>query len=97
MSECLDLVDGLPNGSAYVRATCPERAWSEARDLATDIQQAILDTHEAACGVPREERTRIPRPYDALLERLRRAEAEAEADEAHRASEYIKRQRWEAV
>lgn len=90
-------MDGLPDGSMYVRATCPERRWSEERELATDIRQAVMDAAEALGGVPPEERTRIARPWDEALRKLREAEEARKAEEAMRAGEYIRTTKWEAV
>lgn len=97
MGECLDLVDGLPNGSAYVSAMWPERSWSEGRELATAIEQRFMDCFEASFGIEAEKRTHIPRPWDALLEKAREELAKAEAEQAERAREYIENQKWEAV
>lgn len=97
MGECLDLVSGLPDGSLYVRATCPERAWSEARALTTDVREAIINVAESTHGVPDEALTHLPRPWDARLERMRAERADAEARRAEEARKYIESQKWEAV
>ncbi len=97
MDECLDLVAGLPDGSLYVAATQPERAWSEERELAVAIRQQVLDAAESLHGVPAEERTRIPTPRDAALRRLEEARQKARAENAKRAGEYIRNTKWEAV
>ncbi len=97
MGECLDLVDGLPDGSLFVRAVHPARSWSEARVLATEIRQEIRNDFEAILGVPGEERTHFPRPWDELLREARERQAEAEARQAEEARKYIQNQKWEAV
>lgn len=97
MGECLDLVNGLPDGSMYVRATCPERRWSEERELATDICQAVMDAAEALMLVPPDARTRIARPRDKLVREANEKRLERELEQAEKAREYIENQKWEAV
>lgn len=96
MSECLDLVDGLPDGSAYVRATCPERRWSESRVLTTEIKDLLIKIG-LALGIPDDRRQVIERPWDELLQRLREEEGARRAKEAMQAGEYIRSIKWEAV
>lgn len=97
VGECLDLVDGLPDGSLYVRAVYPARAWSERRVLATEIRQTLLDVFEAGHGVPEDKRTRIPRPWDELVREANEKRLERELEQAEKAREYIENQKWEAV
>lgn len=40
--EAIDLVATLPDGSRYVAATEPLRAWSEARTLAADVRDDVM-------------------------------------------------------
>ncbi len=66
--EAIDLIETLPDGSLYVAATFPERAWSEERQLATDVCDtlwwliwATAMDHEKAAEPPR-----TPRPEDLV-------------------------------
>lgn len=97
MDECLDLVRGLPDGSAYVSAVAPSRSWTERRQLATDVMDLIMDVWQARCGVDSHARTRLPRPWDAQLAKERARKAKAEYEQAEAARETIENTKWEAV
>lgn len=97
VGECLDLVDGLPDGSMYVRAVCPSRAWTESRVLAIDLMQEIRNDIEAMLGVPAEKRTHFNRPWDELLKAAQEEQAKAEVKQAEEARKYIQNQKWEAI
>lgn len=97
VEECLDLVWGLPDGSLYVAATCPPRAWSEQRQLAADIREAAAGMWPRGLidegGAP----SRLPRPWDAELERLAAAGEAAEARRAESVRRTIETTDWVEV
>lgn len=86
--EAIDLILTLPRGSLYVAKKHPEYAWSEARELAADIQDTMVSLVYAAHG--REDAPKIVRPSDVAA----RKKAMERAREAKRKIEMLE---WEQV
>lgn len=97
MDECIDLVRGLPDGSLYVSAAAPSRAWTEARQLAVDVMDMMGDIWQARCGVDKARRERLPRPWDADVAAAKAAALGRQMEEAEKAREVILNTKWEAV
>lgn len=85
---------GLPDGSLYVSAVAPSRSWTEPRQLACDVMDMMGDIWQAWCGVDKNRRERLPRPWDA---RARADYMQRQMDEAEKAREVIENTKWEAV
>lgn len=68
LGEALDLVLTLPQGSLYVSRKWPERSWSEAHELAADIQDCLI---ECACGLRGVDNApKVVRPKDIIARRV---------------------------
>ena len=70
--EALDLIATLPDGSRYVAAMFPTRAWSEMRSLTADICDAIswLTWATAMDHDKVSEPPRIMRPADRAIQTM---------------------------
>lgn len=93
----MDLIRGLPDGSAYVSAVAPARSWSEARACAALVVDELDDIWQAHCGVEPIDRAYHPHPWDAEAALAREARERAEARRAEDARRKIENTEWEAV
>ena len=84
--EALDLIATLPQGSRFVAATDPLRAWSDERHLAMDVVDGLsIVAWRLGTWPGMDEPPRVTRPRDALARAASRraamaAKAELEAD-----------------
>lgn len=84
-AEAIDLIGTLPQGSAYVAATDPLRAWDDSRHQTADVVDALsvvawsLGAYDESVTEP----PRVTRPRDVLRrerERIRKNRATAELE-----------------
>lgn len=90
--EAIDLIRGLPDGSAWVARTFPLRAWSQERHRDADLLDAVeflvwyvaMDKHMVPSP------SRVVRPSDMLARR-------AEAERKRRVKESVESDAWEEL
>ncbi|MBR3318769.1 MAG: hypothetical protein IKG21_13215 [Atopobiaceae bacterium] len=90
VAEAIDLIRSLPDGSLYVAATEPERAWSELKQRTADVVDAIwlLVWANSMDHEKMPEPQRVTRPKDVAA-RQRQRERQRRAREVLENTEWV--------
>lgn len=98
VDEAIDLIQTLPDGSAYLAAFVPTYAWTVEEKRLADIQDYLNALmHLLSDERSTEKAERVPRPWDEWAKGMREKATDAKKRKAQRVKEKLEGTKWADV